>query len=260
MRPVPQAVIDLIKDHEETHLFAYDDKHYPPRPAKPGDHIDGTLTAGTGHTGEDVVAGMVVTAEMDAAWLQSDLAIAAGRLNDRLGADIVASLTDNQYAALLDFVFNMGAGPSWTIWKRLRAKHYEQVPGELVKFVNWGNPPSKSQDLVNRRNSEVALWAMGEPGTSPLPAPPSSVTRSTVTPPTPSDPVPISKSKALIVGAVGAVTAAPSTINQITQAIQPYAAQSHYVQQMIAILGTIGAVCAGLAIFLIVRQKHNANN
>ncbi len=260
MRPVPQAAINLIKQHEETHLFAYDDAHYPPRPAKPGDHIDGTLTAGTGHTGPDVVAGMVVTAEMDAAWLASDLEIAARRLIERVGAEIVASLTDNQYAALLDFVFNMGAGPSWTIWKRLKAKHYKQVPSELNRFVNWGDPLHVSQDLVDRRSSEVALWTTGAPGTSPLPAPPSSVTRSTPTPPTPADPTPASRSKALILGAAGAAAGAGPMVNQVTQAIQPYAAQSHYIQQMLGILATIGGGCAVAALIFIWLQKRNANN
>lgn len=260
MRPVPQAAIDLIKQHEETHLFAYDDAHYPPRPAKLGDKIDGTLTAGTGHTGPDVTIGMVVSEAMDVAWLISDLGIAAGRLIDRIGAAIVDSLTENQYAALLDFVFNLGANPAWTIWKRLKARHYEQVPGELVKFVNWGDPPRKSQDLVDRRNSEVALWATGEPGTSPLPAPPSSVTRAAPTPPTPTDPVPLKKSKALILGAAGAAAGAGPMVNQVTQAIQPYAAQSHYIQQMLGILATIGGACAVAAIFFIWLQKRNANN
>lgn len=259
MRAIPQAAIDLVKQEEETHLFVYDDRHYPPRPAKPGDKIDGTLTAGTGHTGEDVVAGMVVTAEMDAAWLLADLGIAAKRLVDRIGDAIVEALTENQYAALLDFIFNMGANPAWTIWKRLKARHFDQVPGELTKFVNWGEPPQKSSDLVNRRNAESALWAQGEPGTTNAPVP-SSVTRAAPTPPTPADPVPMVKSKALIAGAAGAVAGAGPIVNQVSQAITPYAEHSHYVQATLGILATVAAGCAAAGVYYIYVQKRNAQN
>lgn len=259
MRAIPQAAIDLVKEQEETHLFAYDDKFYPARPAKLGDHIYGTLTAGTGHTGADVSIGMVVTEATDVAWLVSDLGTAAKRLVERIGSDMVDGLTENQYAALLDFIFNMGAGPAWTIWKRLKAKQYDQVPGELTKFVNWGSPPKKSTDLVNRRNAEVALWAQGEPGTTDAPVP-SSVTRAAPTPPMPADPVPLRKSKALIVGAAGAVAGAGPMINQVTQAIQPYADHSDYVQKALGILATVAAGCAAVGLFYVWVQKRNALN
>ena len=259
MRAIPQAAIDLVKDQEETHLFAYDDKHYPAKECAPGTIADGTLTAGTGHTGPDVVAGMKVTPEMDAAWLVSDLQTAAKRLEDRVGSAIIAELTENQYAALLDFVFNMGAKESWTIWKRLKARAYDQVPGELGKFVNWGDPPRKSTDLVNRRNAECALWAIGEPGTTNAPVP-SSVTRQTVTPPTPADPVPPSKSKGLILGAAGAVAGAGPIIDQVSHAITPAAQHSDYVAKALGILATISAICAAAGIFYFWLQKRNARN
>jgi lysozyme len=266
-RAIPQAAIALIKDREETHLFVYDDKHYPPKPVKPGDKIDGTLTAGTGHTGPDVVAGMKVTGKMDAAWLLSDLAIAANRIEARIGAAIVADLTDNQYASLLDFVFNMGANPAWTIWKRLKAKKFSLVPAELKRFVNWGDPPQISSDLVDRRNADIALWNDGEAAAPSSTPAPSSVTRATLTPPTPSDPKPLAKKASLIAGAISAAAGAAPVAkavtdgaSSITKQIAPFAEHSEYVQQMVGLLSLIAAVGVTATFGLMWLEHRNAQN
>ncbi len=258
MRSVPQAAIDLVRDQEETHLFAYDDAFYPARAAIPGDQIQGTLTAGTGHTGSDVSVGMIVSDIMDAAWLLSDLTIAARRLDAQIDG-VIDALTDNQYGAMVDFVFNVGAAPSWTIWKRLKAKQFDQVPIELAKFVNTGRPPVKSAGLVRRRNAEIELWSKDEPGTTSAPIS-SSVTRASVTPPTPSDPVPPRKSKAIIVSAVGAVAGSVPMLDQVRDAITPYAEHSHYVHAALGGLATIAAVCAAVGIGYMYLQKRDARN
>lgn len=254
MRAIPQAAIDLVHDQEETHLFVYDDAFYPAREAKPGDQIQGTLTAGTGHTGADVSIGMAVTAEMDAAWLLADLNTAASRIAALIGA-VVDLLTDNQWAALLDFVFNLGANPSWTIWKRLRAKQFDAIPGEMQRFVNAGG--KKLQDLVNRRNAECALWAKDEPG-SDTRVVSSSVTRATPTPPTPIPP--LARGKALIAGGVGAAAGAGPIVHQIMHAIEPYAEHSHYVESAMGALAVIAAISASAGIFYMVLQSRNARN
>lgn len=256
MRAIPQAAIDLVRDQEETHLFAYDDAFYPPKAALPGDQIQGTLTAGTGHTGLDVYVGMLVTPMTDQAWLLKDLETAATRLFDRIG-DVIDALTDNQYAAMLDFVFNLGASPSWTIWKRLKAKQFDQVPLEIAKFVNSGG--KKLQGLVNRRNAEISLWSQGEPGSEDV-TPPSSVTRTSLTPPTPSDPVKPSRSKAIIAGVTGAVTGAPVLCDQITHAISQYAEHSRYVDHALGVLAAIAAASAAITITYSFINKRNARN
>jgi len=260
MRSVPQAAIDLVKDQEETHLFVYDDAFYPAKECQPGDQIIGTLTAGTGHT-DHLTIGMQVTAEMDTAWLQSDLERAGSRISLQIG-DVISALTDNQYAALLDFVFNVGANPSWTIWRRLKAKQFDQIPLELQKFVNIRKNGAmvKSTDLVNRRNAEIALWSKGEPGTYDARISSSVTRQAATTPPTPADPVPITKSKGLIAGAVGAVTSAPAIINQVTQVITPYADHSNYLQHVISYLAIIGAVSATATLFFIWMNKKQAQH
>jgi len=261
-RAIPQAAIDLVRRFEETHLFAYDDAHYPARPAKPGDIIDGTLTAGTGHTGEDVQIGMLVTPAMDQAWLQADLQTAAHRATKHCG-DVVNDLTENQWAAVIDFTYECGDGdpkkPEWTIWKRLRERNFDQVPQEIGRFVNWGHPPQKSAGMEKRRNAERELWSEGEPGTI-ADKPPASVTRCNPTPPTPTDPVPPAKSKGLIAGAAGAVAAVPAAIDQVTHVIAPYAQHSEYIERAVGIGFTIAGACAAVSWFYMYRQKKNARN
>ncbi len=256
MRAIPQSCIDLVRDQEETHLFAYDDAFYPATEVMPGETIRGTLTAGTGHTGNDVCIGMTVTAEMDAAWLLKDLETAAARLNSQIDG-VIDQLTDNQYAALVDFVFNLGAAPSWTIWKRLKAKQFDQVPLEMAKFVNAGG--KKVNGLVSRRNAEIALWAENEPGTDAVPMS-SSITRTTLTPPTPADPIPPAKSKGLILGTVGAIAGIAPGIDQVSHAIEPYSHHSDYVQKAYGFLMVVAASCATAGLIYFWLQKRNARN
>ena len=119
------------------------------------------------------------------AWLREDLETAARRLGAVVSAEVVAELTEHQYAALLSFVFYLGASPKWTIWKRLNARQFDQVPVEMARFVYVGK--TKLQGLVKRRAAEIALWSTEEPGSAPD-APPSSYTRAEATPPAAAEP------------------------------------------------------------------------
>lgn len=259
MRHVPQIALDFLEKQEACVLHVYDDAQ-PTKMLFPTDKVLGTLTAGWGHTG-NLNIGMEVTLEMAQAWLAQDAAKAAERLADVVSAPTIEELTDHQYGALISFVFNLGADPKWTIWKRLNAHAFDQVPGEMMKFVNQsiGGQTVKVQGLVNRRAAEVAFWSINEPGTSPA-LPSSSVTRGTVTPPTPSDPVPASKSKALILSGVGAVAGAGPAIDQVTHVISPYAEHSDYVGKVLGILAGVSAICAtaGLA-YLWILKKNGRN-
>lgn len=263
-RAIPfDIVVPFLVKVEGEVLRVYDDK-FPKKILKPGDKVYGTLTAGVGHVGDDLVIGMTVTKAMSRAWLKQELQDeAAEPLERRVGREIVDLLTEHQYAALLSFVFNLGAGnpkkPEWTIWKRLRAQQFDQVPIEMAKFVNWDG--KKSVGLVRRRNAEIELWAQGEPGTHALlDAPPSAVTRAEPTPPTPSDPTPPAKSATVITSVAGAAAAAPVVINQVSQAIAPYADASDTVKKILAGLALVAAICAGTGILLMYLAKKKAQN
>jgi lysozyme len=267
MRPIPDAAVEFVRRHEGCVLRVYDDLR--PRAAlKPGDPALGALTAGFGHTGPELRIDMVVTRELAEAWLEEDLRTAAARLYRRIGG-VADDLTVNQYAAMLSFVFNLGVdGPmaTATIWKRLRARKFDQVPLEMMKFVHAQG--RKLQGLVERRAAEVALWSSAEPGSAPG-APPSSVTRLAETPATPSEPEPARKSVTVWAAATSAATAAfasvkdwisqaidfvtPDHVNQLSGAITPYAAKSHLVEGAVSVLAVAAAVLSAL---LVVR-KHN---
>lgn len=241
MRPIPQTAVDFVAAHEGFRAKAYRD-------------VADVWTIGYGHAG--ATEGQTITKAEARDLLLSDLQTARTRLYARIGA-VVEDLTDNQYAALLSFVFNLGAGATWTIWKRLKARQFDQVPLEMMKFVNAGG--KKVQGLVNRRADEVKLWSLGEPG-STVAHVPSTVTRATPTPPTPADPVSPSRSAAIITSAAAAVTAAPPMVNQVIAAVQPYAAHSEVVQRMLGGLAVIGAVLAIAGLALMWSHKRRARS
>lgn len=258
MRPIPQAAEAFIKKHERLVLRVYDDKH-PKRILKPGDPVEGVLTGGWGHTG-DLKIGQTVTRAIAQQWFDDDVEHKAIRpLYKKIGAAVIDELTDGQYGALISFVFNLGTGDpkkkEWTIWKRLKARQYDQVPGQMALFVNWNG--KKSQGLVNRRNAEIALWSSGEPG-SEASAPPSSVTRREPTPPTPTDPVPAAKSGTLIAGAVSACGAVSVAAKEVTETIAPWASLSPFVEQGVTVVAAVAAGAAVTVLALSWLKKRDA--
>lgn len=257
-RPIPAAAVSFLKQHEALVLRVYDDAA-PARQLKRGDHVVGTLTAGYGHTSQFLEIGQTVSNAEAEAWLNDDLLSASVRLRQVLGpdVDVIDELTEHQYAALLSFVFNLGASPSWTIWKRLKARQFDQVPLEMMKFVNAGG--KKLQGLVNRRAAEVMLWSTQEPGSAPEDLP-SSVTRVVETPPTPADPNPPTKSKPVIAAAATVITTGAAAVDPVMKAVQPYAAFSPTVSQILAGLAIFAAICAGVSAFLVWRHNRKARN
>lgn len=159
MRKISAYGTQKLKQWEGEILFAYDDFDPPSnrRRIKAGDKIKGTLTIGTGHTGPDVRPGMTITPEQSTDLLYSDLA----SFEAVVERSVKVSLTDNQFAALVSFAFNVGQAnfKSSTLLKKLNAGNYAAVPIELAK---WTKSKGKTmQGLVNRRAAEAGLWAEG---------------------------------------------------------------------------------------------------
>jgi len=71
-------------------------------------------------------------------------------------------LTDNQFAALVSFTYNVGAGAlrRSTLLKKLNKGDYDGVPAELMKWTRAGS--KKLKGLENRRAAEAGLWVQGE--------------------------------------------------------------------------------------------------
>ena len=66
-----------------------------------------------------------------------------------------------QRAAIIDFAYNLGNGAlmASTLRRRINAGRFDDVPGELRKWVNAGG--RRLPGLVRRRDAEVAMWCLG---------------------------------------------------------------------------------------------------
>lgn len=108
----------------------------------------GILTIGVGHTGPEVVEGLVITKEKAHELFQKDVAWAEDAVNL-----VKVPLTQNQFDALVSFVFNIGAG-AWkrsTMLKMLNAGDYA---GATKQFDRWVIP----KEITSRRMSEKAQF------------------------------------------------------------------------------------------------------
>lgn len=137
------AGLALVKDYEGLRLEAYQDS-------------SGVWTIGYGHTAS-VRPGDSISAERAELLLEADLMEA-----ERAVASLVkVPLTDNQFSALVSFVFNEGEGAfaKSTLLKKLNEGGYALVPACLKSWIcdNGRVQPG----LVKRRATEAALWSMG---------------------------------------------------------------------------------------------------
>lgn len=139
-RRINEEGLALIKEYEGLHLTPY---RCPGR----------VWTIGYGHT-RTVRAGMVLTPGEAERLLQEDLR-AAERAVSRL---VSVPLGANQFASLVCFVFNVGAGnfENSTLLKLLNRGWYEQVPAQLSR---WNKAQGETLGgLARRRAAEARLW------------------------------------------------------------------------------------------------------
>jgi lysozyme len=103
----------------------------------------GKLTIGYGHTGSDVVEGMVISRTEADALLVRDVMGFASKVNEMLVWDV----TDGQFDAMVDFAFNLGATAlkGSTLLRKLEAG---DVDGAAEEFLRWNK---------SRVNGEVVV-------------------------------------------------------------------------------------------------------
>lgn len=109
-------------------------------------------TIGYGHT-RGVAPGLTCVEEQAVAWLFEDCAEAMAAVNE-----VTAPLTQNQYDALVSFVFNVGAGAfrASTMRRLLEAKEYALAAGQ---FQRWNKQKGVVLNgLTKRRAEEAALF------------------------------------------------------------------------------------------------------
>jgi len=255
-RPIPQIAIDFISKAESDVLTPYQDSR-------------GIWTVGVGHT-RGVVPGPAIPQSLSDTYLRSDLDMAVDELYQRVTPAAIDTLDDHEYATMISFVFNVGAG-DWTIFRDIDNGQIDAVPGQLTRFIYAGG--RRLQGLVNRRAAEVALWntpdvqaalaviratpasySQGPVADNTAMAsineqyPSSGFTRTQATPP-----APIIKPLAgpsLVTKIVGGVSAAGAGATQLHGIVAPHIGESHvFAQVAIGLTGVIiAASAAGLFI------------
>lgn len=120
-------------------------------------------TIGYGSTGSHVKPNLTITKQEADQLLIADL----DRFERAVDTLVRVKLTDNQFAALVSFAFNIGEGKGGfatsTLLRKLNRGDYASVPGELAKWVHATVKGKKVrvEGLVNRRAAEAGLWARG---------------------------------------------------------------------------------------------------
>lgn len=118
----------------------------------------GVWTIGYGHTG-GVVKGQTISDDEVERLLAEDVAVAENAVNAQH-----LILTQDQFDALVDFVFNLGAGnfQKSTLLKKLKADPNDPtIYDEFLRWVYAGGV--KLLGLVRRRTDEANLYFTGIP-------------------------------------------------------------------------------------------------
>ncbi|WP_370931819.1 lysozyme [Bartonella sp. DGB1] len=145
MRKVNNTAFELIKNFEGLRLEAYKD-------------IAGVWTIGYGHTsiigGLEVKEGLKITEQQALELLNKDVAKIAASVEKY----VKVPLNDNQFAALVSFVYNIGinAFKTSTLLSKLNAGEYAQIPFQLSRWIYASR--KKLTGLVKRRKAEADLW------------------------------------------------------------------------------------------------------
>src|SRR4051812_5024619 len=136
-RMINAAGLALVRAHEGLRLEAYQDGA-------------GVWTIGFGHT-QGVMPGDAISAERAELLLEADLMVAEAAVA-RL---VKVPLTDNQFSALVSFVFNEGEGAfaKSTLLKKLNEGGYGLVPACLRSWIFAGGKVQPG--LVKRRAAEA---------------------------------------------------------------------------------------------------------
>jgi len=118
----PEIAFDFVKEQEGESLTAYKDS-------------GGIWTIGIGHTGSEVVEGMLITERKSREYAIRDMTLTAKSLGRRIHQPV----SEKQYIALLSLAFNVGVS---------------SVSGSnLVKQLNNGNEWGAAAEFTNGWNT-----------------------------------------------------------------------------------------------------------
>jgi lysozyme len=139
-----QDCIDLIKTSESLRLVAY------PDPASGGE----PYTIGYGHTGPDIYLGKKITEDEAEVYLLQDIQ----RCETAIYGLVRVTLTQGQFDALVDFIFNEGVShfKDSTLLRLINRGLFDLADKE---FAKWDLADGKKfEGLTKRRAAEAALF------------------------------------------------------------------------------------------------------
>lgn len=138
---INQTGLDLIKRFEGFRSIVYYD-------------LANKATIGYGHLIKKGEKFTSITKHEAECLLKSDVEIAEAAVN-RL---VKTNLNDNQFSALVSFVFNLGADAfsSSTLLKKLNQNQHSDVPEQILRWHRVGSRPYKG--LIKRRAAEAELF------------------------------------------------------------------------------------------------------
>ncbi|CAM9320124.1 unnamed protein product, partial [Phaeothamnion confervicola] len=140
MAQLNESGLAIIRQNEGLRLDAYLDPV-------------GIPTIGYGHTA-GVQLGQHITTEQAESYLRDDLAGAEASVQN----EVKVPLNDNQYSALVSFVFNIG-GPQFQDSTLLKLLNQGDFAGAAEQFAQWTHAGGQElPGLVNRRQAERALF------------------------------------------------------------------------------------------------------
>lgn len=137
---INEAGLDLIKDFEGLRLDAYQD-------------AVGIWTIGYGHT-STAYPGQRITTAQATALLRQDVA----NFEDAVTRAVRVPITENQFAALVSFTYNVGSGAlnSSTLLRKLNAG---DTLGAANEFLRWNRAGGRVlAGLTRRREAERSLF------------------------------------------------------------------------------------------------------
>ena len=139
--------LHLTENFEGLRLIAY------PDPATNGD----PWTIGYGHTGAEVHKGMTITQEQAEELLMQDVKKTAATVNAKVTTDI----TQEEFDALVDFVFNVGAG-NFNASTLIKKVNSGDIQGAANEFLKWDMAAGKHMaGLLKRRHAEAEEFLSG---------------------------------------------------------------------------------------------------
>jgi len=118
--------------------------------------IGGVWTIGYGHT-SGVHPGMICTPQRAIEWLDADMKIAAACVNRYVSV----TLTQNEFDALCDFVFNLGCGDfaRSTLLRLLNRGEYAEAANQFDLWDHCGGKVVAG--LLRRREAEEETFSDG---------------------------------------------------------------------------------------------------